>query len=176
MAHNNLVLSLIYNLRDNKGILSERSYPMFGSKHKAKIQECAIIMADIILNAIESGDDLVGDEKPNNGPESITEQMTQIADSLSEDISKEEFAYLQGYRVIEYNRLGTFDTRRLVNWFRDALVDKGLSISEATIIVNKFWVYYWTMIVGSTEGVAQRFALKRVRRSQEQLIQGQQNK
>lgn len=122
---------------------------MFGGKHKAEITEYAKQMADIITGALELE-----------------------ADPYSND-TKDERAYLQGYRCIEHLNLKTIGSRRLVTSFRDELIDQGLPADEAMIHMLKFWVFYWTMMVGSTEGVARRFSLKQVQRSEATLAKYQ---
>ena len=125
---------------------------MFGSKHKKEIAQRASMMADIITGVYD------GEISDDGSPALIS--------------PRDDFAYLQGYRIIEHLRLGTFNTRRLINGFKSALVDNGLSTYEIDVHTAQFWVYYWTMMVGSTAeigGMAYRFTLKRLRQSKATL-------
>ena len=90
---------------------------MFGSKHKAKINEYAILMANVITHSSDFDDDAL------------------------RYMSEDEFAYLQGHRCIEDLRLGTRNSRRLANGFRDALVGTGLPTNDAIRHVDRFWLF-----------------------------------
>ena len=118
---------------------------MFGGKQNTKIDEYAKLMAGIVTDSVELKDDAIA-------------YMT-----------REQVAFLQGHRCIEHLNLGTFGSRRLITSFRDALIHAGLPKNEALVYMAKFWVFYWTMMVGSTDGAAKRFSLKQLRRSEAHL-------
>ena len=120
--------------------------------NKTAIDQYADLMAKVVV-------DVDDDTIDQNGPSPMFSHRNDLA-------------YLQGYRAIEYLNLKLLGTRRLIRRFKSELTDRGLSSFEVSVHVAQFWVYYWTMMVGSTAeigGMAYRFTLKRLRQSKATL-------
>ena len=119
-------------------------WQVFSGKHKTLVTECAELMADTLIGVHDC------------------QMKNFFAAPLFSDT--EDLAYLQGCLAIKSLRLGPVGTRQLIRQFKEALSIRELSGADVNTQVAKFRVYYWTMMVCSTNCAERRFARKKVER------------